>query len=118
MITLYGIKTCDTVRKARRWLDQHDIDYQYHDLRDEGLSKDRAKAWLTSLGQQELVNRRSTTWKALPAEQREHMDDSEALTAVLEYPTLVKRPVLDTGSEIHVGFTPERYQALFNLHTL
>lgn len=118
MITLYGIKSCDTVRKARRWLDQHDIEYQYHDLREDGLSKARAKAWLTTLGQQVLVNRRSTTWKSLSTERRESMDDGEAVKALLEHPTLVKRPVLDTGSEIHVGFTPGQYQALFNLHTL
>lgn len=119
MITLYGIKSCDTVRKARRWLDQHDIDYQFHDLREDGLSEARATAWLTALGQQELVNRRSTTWKTLPADLREGMDDDDkALKALLEHPTLVKRPVLDTGSEIHVGFAAERYRALFNKHTL
>lgn len=118
MITLYGIKSCDTVRKARRWLDQHDIDYQYHDLREDGLSEASAGAWLTALGQQELLNRRSTTWKTLPAELRDGMDDDRALAAVLEHPTLVKRPVLDTGSEIHVGFSPERYGALFKRHTL
>ncbi|TCO75930.1 arsenate reductase [Chromatocurvus halotolerans] len=118
MITLYGIKSCDTVRKARRWLDQHDIDYQYHDLREDGLSEPSASAWLTALGQRELLNRRSTTWKTLPAELRDSMDDDRALTAVLEHPTLVKRPVLDTGSEIHVGFSPERYATLFKRHTL
>jgi len=118
VITLYGIKSCDTVRKARRWLDQHDIDYQYHDLREDGLSAASANEWLAALGPRELVNRRSTTWKTLPAELRDDMDDERALRAVLEHPTLVKRPVLDTGSEIHVGFSPERYGALFKQHTL
>lgn len=118
MITLYGIKSCDTVRKARRWLDQHGIDHVYHDLREDGLPSATASAWLEALGQDGLVNRRSSSWKTLPPELREHMDDRKALAAVLEQPTLIKRPVLDTGSEIHTGFTPERYQTLFDLHTL
>lgn len=118
MITLYGIKSCDTVRKARRWLDQHNIEYSYHDLREDGLSRARASAWLTELGQDGLLNRRSATWKTLPAELREGMDERRALAAILDHPTLIRRPVLDTGSEVHTGFTHERYQTLFDLHTL
>ncbi|MEQ8516663.1 MAG: ArsC/Spx/MgsR family protein, partial [Chromatocurvus sp.] len=90
MITLYGIKSCDTVRKARRWLDQHNIDYAYHDLREDGLSRARASAWLEALGQEGLVNRRSATWKTLPADLRDNMDDRQALAAVLDHPTLIK----------------------------
>lgn len=118
MITLYGIRSCDTVRKARRWLDQHNIEYTYHDLREDGLSRARAGAWIEALGHDGLVNRRSATWKTLPAELRDNLDDRQALAAVLDHPTLIKRPVLDTGSELHTGFSPERYQALFDLHTL
>lgn len=118
VLTLYGIKSCDTVRKARRWLDQHAIDYQYHDLREDGLATSQAQAWLKTLGAEELLNRRSTTWKTLPHALREGLDAKQALGVVLEHPTLIKRPLLDIGGEIHLGFTPERYQALFNKHTL
>ena len=118
MITLYGIKACDSVRKARRWLDQHSIDYVYHDLREDGLSEAKAAAWLDTLGQDGLLNRRSVSWKALPADLRESMNERQALAAVMEHPTLIRRPVLDTGSELHTGFDPGRYQKLFDLHTL
>lgn len=118
VITLYGIKSCDSVRKARRWLDQHSIEYAYHDLREDGLSEATAAAWLDTLGQDGLINRRSASWRTLPADRRAGMDDRQALAAVLEHPTLIRRPVLDTGSELHTGFDPERYQLLFDLHTL
>lgn len=118
MVTLYGIKSCDTVRKARRWLDQHRIEYQYHDLREDGLSRELAADWLEALGQDRLINRRSTSWKALPAAVRDDLSDDRALEAILEHPTLVKRPLLSLGSDRHTGFSPERYQALFDQHTL
>jgi len=118
VITLYGIKSCDTVRKARRWLDQHSIEYTYHDLREDGLSRALVGAWLTALGQDGLLNRRSATWKTLPPDLRDSMDERRALAAILEHPTLIRRPILDTGTEVHTGFAPDRYQALFDLHTL
>ena len=118
MITLYGISTCDTVRKARRWLEQRHIEYRYHDLREDGLSATAVRAWLQQLGWETLVNKRSTGWKALDPARREAMDDAAALGAILEAPTLIKRPLLDTGHELHVGFTPARYQSIFEHHTL
>lgn len=118
MITLYGIKNCDTVRKARRWLEQRDIDYRFHDFRDDGLAPSQVAAWLQAVGWESLVNRRSTSWKALSPAQREAMSDDTALPAILEQPTLIKRPLLDTGHEIHCGFSADRYAQLFNKHTL
>lgn len=118
MITLYGIKNCDTVRKARNWLQQHGIDYTFHDLREDGVDAATVRAWLDALGWETVVNRRSTSWKALPPERREQMDRDSALAAILESPTLVKRPLLDTGHELHTGFSPAAYQTLFNRHTL
>jgi Spx/MgsR family transcriptional regulator len=118
VITLYGIRSCDTVRKARRWLDQHGIDYHFHDLREDGLEPARVAAWLAALGNEKLLNRRSTTWKALPAADREAVDDRRAEALILDHPTLVKRPLLDTGSELHAGFSPADYQRIFDRHTL
>ena len=118
MISVYGIPNCDTVRKARKWLDQHAIEYSFIDFRDQGLDADAVDAWLDALGWESVVNRRSTTWKQLDPTLRENMDRESAKAALIEYPTLVKRPVLDTGSEIQVGFSPEKYRDIFKKHTL
>ena len=118
MITLYGIPNCDTVRKARRWLDEHAIDYQFHDFREQGLTADTVARWLDELGWETVVNRRSTTWKQLDSAARETMDRDAAQRCILEHPTLVKRPVLDTGHDRHLGFSEKQYQEIFKQHTL
>jgi arsenate reductase len=118
LIILYGIKNCDTVRKARKWLDNHGIEYMFHDLRTDGLERDTVASWLEELGWETLLNRRSTSWKALDIGVRERMDDREALAAIMEQPTLIKRPLLDTGHERHTGFSAADYARIFNRHTL
>ena len=118
MITLYGIKNCDTVKKARNWLQVQGVDYQFHDFRTDGLDSVAVQAWLQELGWQNLVNRRSTSWRALDEETRQQMDDSSALTAILAQPTLIKRPLLDTGQERFTGFSVDNYAKIFNRHTL
>ena len=118
MITLYGIKNCDTVKKARRWLELQGIDYQFHDFREDGLDQEALQGWLQELGWETLLNKRSTTWKQLPPKTRDAMDETTARAAILEQPTLIKRPLLDTGKERFNGFSADRYQAIFNRHTL
>ncbi|MFV0476465.1 MAG: ArsC family reductase [Parahaliea sp.] len=118
MITLYGIPNCDTVKKARKWLDQHCVDYQFHDMRNQGIHSEQVKAWLDELGWEVLINRRSTSWQALTANVRESMDKQQALAAIMEQPTLIKRPLLDTGHERICGFSSDRYADLLNRHTL
>ncbi len=118
MITLYGIKNCDTVKKARRWLDEHGVDYQFQDFREDGISADQVRSWVDELGWEVLINKRSTSWKALDASSRESMDAERAVNAILEQPTLIKRPLLDTGHERHCGFASGEYQSLFGRHTL
>ena len=118
LITLYGIKNCDTVKKARRWLEQHQIDYNFHDFRQQGLQQDAVETWLDELGWETLVNRRSTSWKQLSPQQRETMDRQSALAAIMQQPTLIKRPLLDTGSSRHVGFSAGDYREIFHQHTL
>ena len=113
MVTLYGIKNCDTVRKARRWLEEHDVDYRFHDFRADGLDEPAVREWLSQLGWETLVNRRSTSWKALAPEVREAMDDASALREILATPTLIKRPLLARNDELAVGFDGGRYAALF-----
>ena len=118
MITLYGIKNCDTVKKARKWLEDHAVDYQFHDFRSDGLEQDAVQGWLAELGWQNLVNKRSNSWKALDEQTRNDMDEQSALAAILEQPTLIKRPLLDTGHERFTGFSADSYQKIFNRHTL
>tara|TARA_R110002073_G_scaffold297293_1_gene463462 strand:+ start:267 stop:668 length:402 start_codon:yes stop_codon:yes gene_type:complete len=118
VITLYGIKNCDTVKKARKWLDTHNIDYQFHDFREDGLDSDAVAAWIDELGWQNLLNRRSQSWKTLDEDARESMDDEAAHKAVLAHPTLIKRPLLDTGEQRYTGFSAANYAKIFNAHTL
>ncbi len=115
--TLYGIKNCDTVRAARKWLDGHQIDYRFHDVRDEPLSAEQIQTWLTDLGLS-LVNKRSTTWKQLTDSERNSLDEGSAVALLLANPTLMKRPLLDTGKALHLGFKADDYQTLFSHHTL
>jgi arsenate reductase len=114
MNTLYGIPNCDTVKKARKWLEQHDVDYQFHDVRKDGLTKSHLNRWLEHVDLETLVNKRSTTWKQLPEDQKAGLGKKSTLSLLIENPTLVKRPVIDTGSSCQVGFKPDSYSDLFN----
>ncbi len=111
-LTLFGIPNCDTVRKARRWLDDHGVEYRFHDFRADGLDASQVEAWIEELGWERVINKRSTSWKALPAEDREGMDGVAACRAALETPTLIKRPVLEGPGYLEVGFSAERYSEL------
>lgn len=110
---LYGLKNCDTVKKARQWLDAKGIQYRFHDFRADGLSKDQLQQWLGRIGSDTLINNRSTTWKQLTDQDKKLAMGEAASAVVLANPTLIKRPVLEHGEEIHVGFSPEDYEKLF-----
>ena len=106
MLTVYGIKQCDTCRKALKWLQRQGVDHRFHDLRVDGLDAAQVRGWLDSDFADQLVNRRSTTWRGLSeAEKASEGDDLVAL--LVEHPTLVKRPVFETGAVIAVGFKPD-----------
>lgn len=113
MTTIYGIKNCDTMKKAFKWLNDHGVDYEFHDYKKGGLDEKRLKAWIKQLGWEALVNRRGLTWRKLPEMDREGVDEARAIRLMLASPSLIKRPVLDTGKVLRVGFKPEEYQALF-----
>ena len=117
MITLYGIKNCDTVKKARRWLEQHDVDYTFHDFREDGIDRSAVAEWIGELGWESVVNKRSTSWKALDESVRNGMDEASAVSAIMDQPTLVKRPLLDTGAERFTGFSVDSYNRIFNAHS-
>ncbi|MBA1146418.1 ArsC family reductase [Ectothiorhodospiraceae bacterium WFHF3C12] len=110
--TLYGIKSCDTCRKARRWLDRAGVQYDYHDLRENGIDAETLRDWCDRLGWEALLNRRSTTWRGLAEDERANLDDEAAVELMLRHPTLVKRPVLEAGGSTCVGFDESRYRTL------
>lgn len=114
MITLYGIKNCDTVKKARTWLEQHNVDYRFHDFRADGLTVAQVNTWIAEIGLEALVNKRSTTWKELDEATRTHFNETTAPAVISENPTLIKRPLLDTGKQKYVGFKDAEYTTIFN----
>jgi len=118
VITLYGIKNCDTVKKARKWLEAQRVDYRFHDFREDGLDQEAAASWIEELGWQNLLNRRSPSWKSLDEQTRENMNDALALKALMSHPTLIKRPLLDTGQQRYTGFSAASYAKIFSAHTL
>lgn len=107
--TLYGIKRCDTVTKARRFLDAHQINYRFHDFREDGLDPQWVHTLIERVGHEALINRRGTTWRQLPAEQRDNLDRASAVQLILENPTLIKRPVLVGGNQLLIGFNEQAY---------
>jgi len=113
MITLYGIPNCDTMKKARKWLDEAGVEYQFHNYKKDGLDPALAEQWLSELGWEVLINKRGTTWRALTDEQKTNMDNQNALAVMLDNPSIIKRPLLDTGSSKTLGFKAEQYESLF-----
>ncbi len=113
MTIIYGIKSCDTVRKARKWLQENAIEHRFHDLREDGLDKAELQRWIAELGWEVLLNKRSTTWKQLSEADRANLDEANATALMLVYPTLIKRPVLVHNGHYRVGFKEADYRALF-----
>jgi arsenate reductase (glutaredoxin) len=110
-ITIYGIKNCDTMKKARAWLDTHRIAYHFHDYKAEGIDKKRLEGWARSVGWETLLNRAGTTFRKLPDKDKEGLTATKAIALMLEQPSMIKRPVLDLGGKLVVGFKPEIYKA-------
>ncbi len=108
---LYGLKNCDTTRKASHWLTEHDCDFQFVDVREDGVDGNTLRRWLTDVGWEALLNRRSTTWRQLSETQRRNLNADKALELITEYPTLIKRPVLQHDGGLLVGFDADAYAA-------
>ena len=110
MITLYGIPNCDIVKKARRWLDEHGVAYTFHDFKKQGVPEARLDAWIAARGWEKLVNRQGTTWRKLdPADQAAVTDAVSARALMLGQPSVIKRPVVEAGGEVLVGFDEQAY---------
>ncbi|RTR33328.1 ArsC family reductase [Shewanella atlantica] len=114
-MTLFGIKNCDTVKKARKWIEANDLNIPFHDFRVDGLTKDQVAAWAAYLGWEKLFNKRSTSYRNLSDEDKSNIDETKAIELMLTHPTLIKRPVLVTNHKVMVGFKEAEYKAWFNL---
>jgi arsenate reductase len=108
--TLYGIKNCDTMKKARSWLDAKGVAYAFHDYKVQGIDRTRLEVWSRALGWETLLNRAGTTFRKLPDAEKAGLDEAKALALMLDQPSMIKRPVLDLGHRLVVGFKPEIYE--------
>lgn len=113
-ITIYGIKNCDTMKKARAWLDKHGVAYVFHDYKAEGIDRARLEQWCKEVGWETLLNRAGTTFRKLPESEKASVDARKAVKLMLDQPSMIKRPVLDLGGgKLLVGFAPESYETTF-----
>jgi arsenate reductase len=115
MITMFGIKNCDTIKKAREWLAAEGIEYQFHDYKKDGLSAEMLANWITDLGWEALLNKRGTTWRKLPEDVKESISQASAIQIMLNNTSIIKRPLLiDDGDNKLLGFNADDYQNFFN----
>jgi arsenate reductase len=113
-ITIYGIKNCDTMKKARAWLEKRGVDYVFHDYKTAGIERERLEQWCKKVGWETLLNRAGTTFRKLPEREKASVDGRKAVELMLEQPSMIKRPVLElAGGKLLVGFAPENYRATF-----
>jgi arsenate reductase len=112
-IVIYGIKNCDTMKKARRWLDERGVAYTFHDYKTEGIERARLEAWAGAVGWETLLNRSGATFRALPEGAKQGVTQAKAIGLMGAQPSMIKRPVLDVGGALVVGFKPEIYEATF-----
>ncbi len=110
-ITIYGIKNCDTMKKARTWLEAHDVAYAFHDYKTQGIAPGVLEGWTRAVGWEALLNRAGTTFRKLPEADKTGLDAGKAMALMLAQPSMIKRPVLDAGGTLIVGFKPETYEA-------
>jgi len=111
MTMIYGIKACDTMQKARAWLDQHGVAYDFHDYKARGVDRERLQGWAAEVGWEVLLNRSGTTFRKLPEADKADLDDTKAIGLMLAQPSMIKRPVLESERGLLVGFKPEIYAA-------
>jgi len=113
MIILYGIKACDTMKKARDWLEGHGVAFDFHDYKSAGVDRATLQAWSAKVGWEVLLNRAGTTFRKLPDADKAGLDEAKAIALMLAQPSMIKRPVLDVDGALTVGFNPDVYAAVF-----
>lgn len=110
--TVYGIPNCDTVKKSRKWLDSHKVSYEFHDYKKKGIDKKTLQAWSKALGWETLLNTRGTTWRKLDDVDKEGINEAKALDLMIEHTSMIKRPVIEQGDVLLVGFNDDEFQRL------
>jgi len=112
MIKIYGIPNCDTIKKARKWLESHDVAYEFHDYKKLGVSENKLKNWVKQAGWETVLNKRGTTWRKLDEKIKNNIDQESAIRIMLDNPSIIKRPVLEAGKILIIGFKESEYQRL------
>ena len=113
MTVMYGIKNCDTIKRARAWLEARKVDYDFHDYKAAGIDRPMLEGWVKKAGWEVLLNRAGTTFKKLPNADKENLTEKKAIALMLVQPSMIKRPVLEAKGKLTVGFAPETYKKLF-----
>lgn len=113
LVRLYGLKNCDSVKKAQKWLQANDIEFQFHDYRKDGLSKQWLNSALTQLGWELVLNKRGTTYRQLEDSIKENVSADNVAELLIEYPAMIKRPILEFSGQLFIGFKPDQYQQIF-----
>ena len=112
MIKIYGIPNCDTMKKARKWLSENQLDYEFHDYKKQGVPEKKLKQWIKKAGWETLLNKRGTTWRKLSEEIKNTINESSAVQVMLDNPSAIKRPVLEDDDTLIVGFSESEYRKL------
>ena len=112
MIIIYGIKNCDTMKKARAWLERNGIAHKFHDYKTAGVEKEMLERWIAQLGWETVLNRAGTTFRKLPEADRLNLTEKKGIALMLAQPSMIKRPILEAGDGVAAGFSPERYEKL------
>jgi len=111
--TIYGIRNCSNMKKAFAWLDEHGVAYDFHDYKKAGVEREKLEAWCREAGWEKVINRAGMTFRKLPETDKAELDEAKAIALMLDKPSMIKRPVLQTDGALEIGFKPEAYQALF-----
>ena len=112
-VTLYGIPNCDTIKKAKVWLNDHRVEFIFHDYRKQGIDKNQLQSMIAVLGWEAMLNRRGTTWRALPDTVKDRIDLESVISVMLDNPAIIKRPILAKDEQLHLGFSAAQYQEIF-----
>jgi Spx/MgsR family transcriptional regulator len=113
--TMFGIPNCDTIKKAKKWLEANELDYQFHNYRKDGISEQMVRQFCEQLGWEQVVNKRGTTYRQLTQEQKDSLNQETAISLLVEHSAMIKRPILDVDGTLHIGFKAEQYQQVFSV---
>ncbi|MCW8334280.1 ArsC family reductase [Vibrio sp. SCSIO 43135] len=113
-ITMYGIPNCDTIKKAKKWLEAESVSYEFHDYRKQGIDTDMVTQFCQQLGWENVLNKRGTTYRQLTQEQKDSLNEQNAIALLVEQPAMIKRPILLVNNQYHLGFKADQYSTIFS----